>query len=146
MFRNALLTTAILISGATASAHSAEPVREQRVEYHYVLSAEGLLHDFDAARATRDYRALRQIDYRAVQALSRAVSQERRESSFDARPDRHDRLDRRELARFRELLGRYQRLERRLDRAALDLKRDVLADFVTVSRRDAHGDAVAHRR
>lgn len=121
-----------------------------------------LLTRFDAARARRDRRALAAVeqdvlrtlayeerearlelkDARGELARERAeAAHERRDDRRDLRDDRRDlRDDRRDLRRAAAIRDEFAHLEGRMNRRALDRKRDMLVELIRMARAEVRED------
>ena len=121
-----------------------------------------LLARFDGARAHRDRRALAVVEQDVLRTLayeerearlelreSRGeLARERAEAAYDRRDDPHDRRDdrrdlrddRRDARRVAVIREDFAHLEGRMNRRALDRKRDMLVELIRMARAELRED------
>lgn len=114
-----------------------------------------LLTRFDAARARRDRRALAAVEQDVLRTLAYEerearlelkdargeLARERAEAAHERRDDRRDlRDDRRDLRRAAAIRDEFAHLEGRMNRRALDRKRDMLVELIRMARAEVRED------
>lgn len=112
------------------------PLRDDRRDDRFdVRTANQLLREFDFAVATRDERALRRLDARFADFISQELAELR--VSGRGRSGRDDRRTAEQLVMLQRQLDR---LQGRVDRFALNQKRNLFNEAAAIAERDLRDD------
>ncbi len=166
MLRALVLTAALFVS-ATAAAQSSAPHRgggradaaanradasasriEARDDSRDLATLENLRSDYARALARRDFRSARRIEERVQTELRREIAEGRSELRDERREgDRREaRKERASLSSTERVLREFERLAGRFDRRALNDKRVLLDEAVTLARAEASRNGWTTRR